>query len=597
MVIDIPNIPELIAFINKLVPNIKIELEARSSVYSLEYTKFNGVENLEKIRKFIEKEVSEEKLEELAKLRTANTSNSNKNTITRRALLMNISSIINAIRDPFKQKMNRNINTFAVAFIEAYKSSFKEGFIYELNNGNTNAFYIERCFLESEKTRGNDYINKGFVVVLERISSLLYMEDAKNIVFRVNDINGKTLDEILKDYGLSFETDELNNDYKLKITKQNELLKQLSNKEYNVFECNGNYLVSDTYEPISNLSASKFVLATILNKHYSRHNFSNISGYTKLIPLINTVDKDNFNRKTGFQNRRFFVDFIFADSNIPENVLLDNYPFDFSIPFFSLSEKRLSLVSVLDVKPYQWKFDNLESLILDPSHKDLLTILTDDINILKHNPEDVIEGKNLGTIILSKGEPGLGKTLTAEQFCEVKKVPLYSLSAAELGTTPEIVEKNLGRIFDDSRFINGIILLDECDVFVKKRGENLVNNSIVAIFLRMLEYYSGIIFMTTNKVEEIDDAIISRTTAIINYDYPNKESKIKLFKNYSRLIFGEPFSDKLIDNYLSYLNGEISGRDIRNLVSLAKKYCTSKKEKISSKILRNLSIFKNIKIK
>jgi PleD family two-component response regulator len=118
MVIDIPNIPELIAFINKLVPNIKIELEARSSVYSLEYTKFNGVENLEKIRKFIEKEVSEEKLEELAKLRTANTSNSNKNTITRRALLMNISSIINAIRDPFKQKMNRNINTFAVAFID-----------------------------------------------------------------------------------------------------------------------------------------------------------------------------------------------------------------------------------------------------------------------------------------------------------------------------------------------------------------------------------------------------------------------------------------------------------------------------------------------
>jgi hypothetical protein len=54
-----------------------------------------------------------------------------------------------------------------------------------------------------------------------------------------------------------------------------------------------------------------------------------------------------------------------------------------------------------------------------------------------------------------------------------------------------------------------IVLLDEADVFLETReekGDNAERNGLVAIFLKELEYFSGIIFLTTNRVETFDAA-------------------------------------------------------------------------------------------
>lgn len=38
----------------------------------------------------------------------------------------------------------------------------------------------------------------------------------------------------------------------------------------------------------------------------------------------------------------------------------------------------------------------------------------------------------------------------------------------------------------------------------------LVRNSVVSVFLRKLEYYDAIMFLTTNRVAQFDEAILSR---------------------------------------------------------------------------------------
>jgi hypothetical protein len=44
-----------------------------------------------------------------------------------------------------------------------------------------------------------------------------------------------------------------------------------------------------------------------------------------------------------------------------------------------------------------------------------------------------------------------------------------------------------------------VILLDEADVFMQSRdSKSLERNKFVAIFLRLLEYFEGILFLTTN---------------------------------------------------------------------------------------------------
>jgi hypothetical protein len=55
-------------------------------------------------------------------------------------------------------------------------------------------------------------------------------------------------------------------------------------------------------------------------------------------------------------------------------------------------------------------------------------------------------------------------------------------------------------------------------VFLRKRDLEHTHNSLVLVFLRKLEYYQGIMLLTTNRVRDFDDAIQSRIHLMIRYD-------------------------------------------------------------------------------
>jgi len=111
---------------------------------------------------------------------------------------------------------------------------------------------------------------------------------------------------------------------------------------------------------------------------------------------------------------------------------------------------------------------------------------------------------------LLAGPPGVGKTLTAEAVAEITRRPLYTLSSGELGATPQDVGKNLSSILELSEMWDAVLLLDEADVFLAKRETtSLSRNAITAIFLRQLEYFEGILFLTTNRLNTFDHAFQS----------------------------------------------------------------------------------------
>lgn len=82
------------------------------------------------------------------------------------------------------------------------------------------------------------------------------------------------------------------------------------------------------------------------------------------------------------------------------------------------------------------------------------------------------------------------------------------------------------------------IQLDEADVFLQARDkEDMRRNSVVSVFLRVLEYYSGILFLTTNKVGHFDEAFKSRIHVSLYYPPLNKRSTMKIWQmNLKRLI-------------------------------------------------------------
>ncbi|KAH8793755.1 hypothetical protein F5882DRAFT_516145 [Hyaloscypha sp. PMI_1271] len=60
------------------------------------------------------------------------------------------------------------------------------------------------------------------------------------------------------------------------------------------------------------------------------------------------------------------------------------------------------------------------------------------------------------------------------------------------------------------------------DVLLEQRSsQDIHRNALVCVFLRTLEYYQGIMFLTTNRVGQIDDAIASRIHFKLNQRTPS----------------------------------------------------------------------------
>ena len=58
------------------------------------------------------------------------------------------------------------------------------------------------------------------------------------------------------------------------------------------------------------------------------------------------------------------------------------------------------------------------------------------------------------------------------------------------------------------------------------------HNRLVTVFLRKLEYYQGILFLTSNRGIQFDDAILSRIHLIIKYEGLSREFRRGLWSTF-----------------------------------------------------------------
>ncbi|KAL8916410.1 MAG: hypothetical protein Q9208_008531 [Pyrenodesmia sp. 3 TL-2023] len=172
------------------------------------------------------------------------------------------------------------------------------------------------------------------------------------------------------------------------------------------------------------------------------------------------------------------------------------------------------------LKPIPRNGSEFAALQIPPQHKIYLKALVHMWDKPSSNrlSLDIIPGKGQGVIILLHGKPGVGKTATAEAVAADMKRPLYPITYADLGHEADTAETNLKRIFRYGQRWNCVLLLDEADVFLMERDKQFTKrNSIVSVFQRNLEWYPGLIFMTTNSLESFDSGILDRIHMKLRY--------------------------------------------------------------------------------
>lgn len=154
--------------------------------------------------------------------------------------------------------------------------------------------------------------------------------------------------------------------------------------------------------------------------------------------------------------------------------------------------------------------------------------------------DDFIAQKGLGYIMLFSGNPGVGKTATAESIAELLHVPLCIISVGNLGTSAESVESALQDILELASKWNAVLLLDEADIFLEQRTKHdLHRNAVVSVFLRLLEYYQGVLCLTTNRSEEIDVAFHSRIHISLPFPDLTEGNREQIWRHFARITEGK----------------------------------------------------------
>lgn len=138
----------------------------------------------------------------------------------------------------------------------------------------------------------------------------------------------------------------------------------------------------------------------------------------------------------------------------------------------------------------------------------------------------------------------MGKTATAEAMAEAHGKPLFHIACGDLGLEPDQVENNLRGIFRLAGLWDCILLLDEVDTFFSQRSKAdaaMNKNALVSVFLRVLDYYTGILFLTTNRAGAIDEAFKSRIHCKIYYPPLDRRQTLEIWQlNIDRLKRTEP---------------------------------------------------------
>ncbi|OQE91922.1 hypothetical protein PENNAL_c0008G04685 [Penicillium nalgiovense] len=207
---------------------------------------------------------------------------------------------------------------------------------------------------------------------------------------------------------------------------------------------------------------------------------------------------------------------------------------------FVLRSRKWATFDIERISDVQYT-DGWQNLVIDDSIKETVLAMVENHESIPSKSEgrggslpsvDLIQGKGKGLIILLHGEPGVGKTSTAECVADHTKRPLFPVTCGDIGDNAEFVEKNLERNFQLAHKWGCVLLLDEADVFLKRRNDtDLPRNAIVSVFLRTLEYYSGILFLTTNRVGQIDRAFKSQIHVSLYYPKLDKKTSIQIWKN------------------------------------------------------------------
>jgi SpoVK/Ycf46/Vps4 family AAA+-type ATPase len=99
----------------------------------------------------------------------------------------------------------------------------------------------------------------------------------------------------------------------------------------------------------------------------------------------------------------------------------------------------------------------------------------------------------------------------------------------------------------------------------------MVRNGLVSVFLRKLEYCEGIMFFTTNRVAEFDEAILSRIHLMLKYDGLSEDARKQIWGHFlNRAKTSQGVVEISEKELVKLTESKLNGRQVRVLLNVSR---------------------------
>lgn len=188
---------------------------------------------------------------------------------------------------------------------------------------------------------------------------------------------------------------------------------------------------------------------------------------------------------------------------------------------------------------------NLDSLTQTDALESLKSTLIHEWNIRDAFSSVEKYGIRPTTLALFYGPPGNGKTMAAKMLANVIKAPLYRVSCegllhSYLGKSEENIRDVMAWLAEAGE---AVVLFDECETLFRKRSDS--GGSCAQAIVRTMQVFwqavdrwesPQMFLLATNRIQDIDDALISRCETKLEFVGPTKEQALLVLEYWAEIL-------------------------------------------------------------